>query len=47
VFKTGLPEFPPIISQVLTKLIGVERSNSSGKSSQYDGRLKGNFLLKE
>ncbi len=31
---TGLPEFPPTISFVLTKLSGVERSKSSGSSSQ-------------
>jgi len=44
---TGLPEFPPTISFVLTKLRDVERSKSSGRSSQYCGRLNGNFLSNE
>src|SRR6516165_660181 len=40
-FRTGLPEFPPMVSAVDTKLNGVFKSSLSLPSSQRLGKSKG------
>jgi hypothetical protein len=44
---TGLPEFPPMMSLVETKLSGVDRSSRSRRSNQRRGSSKGGLLSNE